>query len=204
MLHLRTDRLIALRKKNKLSQQELAIKVGVSLHSVFRWEKGLRTPDAEKLALVADILGVSIEYLLDKTDTLQEPKDHEKGPTSEEIGPSVDIVLPSGRTIALTPGQLRAYENWQKDRDLDKTLALAATLGIPLSDMIPGENRSDHPSKSHRDLALLVRTLAREKGDADPESSALASIETLTEDDARHILDVVKETLLWKLRQTRP
>ena len=204
MLHLRTDRLIALRKKNKLSQQELAVKVGVSLHSVFRWEKGLRTPNAEKLALVADILGVSIEYLLDKTDPPQEPKDHEKGPTSEEIGPSVDIVLPSGRTVALTPGQLRAYENWQKDRDLDKTLALAATLGSPRSDRTPGQNTRDHPSKSHRDLALIVRTLAREKGDADPESSALASIETLTEDDARHILDVVKETLLWKLRQTRP
>ena len=197
-------RIKALRKIKGMSQSQLAEALGVQQTTVARWERGIHNPIFETQKQLAHMLGTSVSYLTGETDTPQEPKDHEKGPTSEEIGPSVDIVLPSGRTVALTPGQLRAYENWQKDRDLDKTLALAATLGIPLSDMIPGENRSDHPSKSHRDLALLVRTLAREKGDADPESSALASIETLTEDDARHILDVVKETLLWKLRQTRP
>ena len=194
-------RIKALRKIKGMSQSQLAEALGVQQTTVARWERGIHNPIFETQKQLAHILGTSVSYLIGETDPLQEPKDHEKGPTSEEIGPSVDIVLPSGRTVALTPGQLRAYENWQKDRDLDKTLALAATLGIPLSDMVPRETSEGYPTERHRNLAAIVKlATAGHCRDALPERDA-DILRRIAEEDICHILAIVRETLRWKLDQ---
>lgn len=59
-----SNRLRALRKSKGLNQTQLAEKIGVSLLTVFRWEKGERTPRIEEVKALAKALNVSEADLL--------------------------------------------------------------------------------------------------------------------------------------------
>lgn len=58
------NRLKELRKEKKLTQEDLAGKIGVSKITILRWENGERQIKPEKAQQLADYFGVSIEYLL--------------------------------------------------------------------------------------------------------------------------------------------
>jgi len=60
-----SGRLRDLRKKKKLSQTELAERVGVHYNHIGRYERGLSRPSADTLKKLADILGVSSDFLLE-------------------------------------------------------------------------------------------------------------------------------------------
>ncbi len=64
------DKIIALRKKNGWSQEELAEKLDVSRQSVSKWEGGLSIPDMNKIIGMSALFGVSTDYLL--KDELEE------------------------------------------------------------------------------------------------------------------------------------
>lgn len=51
------------RKRNGLSQGELGEKAGVCRMTVFRWEKGIRKIDDDKVSLVAGITGIQPSVL---------------------------------------------------------------------------------------------------------------------------------------------
>lgn len=52
-----------LRKKNKLSQEQLAEKVNVSRQTVAKWENGEALPDIYKCQLLSDIFQVTLDQL---------------------------------------------------------------------------------------------------------------------------------------------
>lgn len=52
------------RKAEKLSQEELAHRLGVSRQSVSKWEQGSSFPETEKLIELSTLMGVSIDSLL--------------------------------------------------------------------------------------------------------------------------------------------
>lgn len=58
------DKIIQLRKKNGWSQEELAEKMNVSRQSVSKWEGAQSVPDLDKILLLAQIFGVSTDFLL--------------------------------------------------------------------------------------------------------------------------------------------
>jgi transcriptional regulator with XRE-family HTH domain len=58
--------LVALRKDNKLTQQELAAKLNYSDKAISRWEHAETLPDIETLCKVCAIYGVRFEYLLQR------------------------------------------------------------------------------------------------------------------------------------------
>jgi len=58
----------SLRKKNKISQNELGKKVGTSGDIIGRYERNEVSPSIDVVIKIADILGVSIDYLVGKTD----------------------------------------------------------------------------------------------------------------------------------------
>lgn len=64
------DKIIALRKKNDWTQEELAEKVNVSRQSVSKWEGAQSVPDLAKILQLAEVFGVSTDYLL--KDSLEE------------------------------------------------------------------------------------------------------------------------------------
>lgn len=61
-------RLNELRKKNHMTQAELAKKINVAKSTISMWEKGVRSPDTTTLGKLADIFHVSTDYLLGKTN----------------------------------------------------------------------------------------------------------------------------------------
>ena len=58
------EKIIELRKKNGWSQEELAEKLHVSRQAVSKWEEAQSVPDLNKIISMADIFGVSTDYLL--------------------------------------------------------------------------------------------------------------------------------------------
>ena len=60
----------AARKEAGLSQEQLATKLGVSRSAVAKWESGKGLPDVSNLKVIAQLLDVSIDYLLDEGEKL--------------------------------------------------------------------------------------------------------------------------------------
>ena len=58
------EKIIDLRKKRGLSQEELAITLGVSRQAVSKWEVGESTPDTDKVIALAEYFGVTTDSLL--------------------------------------------------------------------------------------------------------------------------------------------
>lgn len=56
-------RIREIRKQKGITQQQLAEKIGVSLSVISRYESGTITPPSERLAKLAEVLGVSVEEL---------------------------------------------------------------------------------------------------------------------------------------------
>ena len=60
------SRIKELRRKNKLSQTELAEKMSVGQTAVSMWENGTNFPKSEMLPKLAKVLGCTIDDLFDK------------------------------------------------------------------------------------------------------------------------------------------
>ena len=59
-------RLTSIRKEHKISQSELAQKAGIHSNVLERYEREEATPSVEMAAKIADVLGVSLDYLVAK------------------------------------------------------------------------------------------------------------------------------------------
>ncbi|MCC8196274.1 MAG: helix-turn-helix domain-containing protein [Ruminococcus sp.] len=59
-----SEKLLALRTKAGLSQEDLAEKLDVSRQSVSKWESGSSIPEIDKILKISEIYGVSTDYLL--------------------------------------------------------------------------------------------------------------------------------------------
>ena len=60
--------LIMLRKQMKLTQIELAEKINYSDKAVSKWERGESIPDVSVLLSLASLFGVTIDYILGRSD----------------------------------------------------------------------------------------------------------------------------------------
>lgn len=58
------DKLIDLRKKNGWSQEELAERLEVSRQTISKWEGALSTPDLGRMLKIAQMFGVTTDYLI--------------------------------------------------------------------------------------------------------------------------------------------
>ena len=63
-----SERIKEQRTNKGLSQAELAAIIDVSMHTVFRWEKGQNQPDAQEISKLSSFFNVSSDYLLGKTN----------------------------------------------------------------------------------------------------------------------------------------
>ena len=69
------DMLKYLRVREKMSQAELADKLGVSKSTVGMYELGKREPDFETLEAISDLFNVDMNFLLGKVGSELSPKD---------------------------------------------------------------------------------------------------------------------------------
>ena len=68
-----SEKLIRLRKREGISQEELASYLEVSRQAVSRWEQGTALPDAGNLLKLRQRFGVSLDWLLEDSPRLGKP-----------------------------------------------------------------------------------------------------------------------------------
>lgn len=81
------DMLKYLRTREKMSQAELADKLGVSKSTVGMYELGKREPDFETLEAIADLFNVDMNFLLGKAGSELSSKDE------RDIAKDVDNIM---------------------------------------------------------------------------------------------------------------
>ncbi|MCR4617967.1 MAG: helix-turn-helix domain-containing protein [Lachnospiraceae bacterium] len=67
-----SENLICLRKQKGMSQEQLGEKVGVTRQTVSKWELGDTTPDMDKLIMLSELFGMSMDELVGKSATSNE------------------------------------------------------------------------------------------------------------------------------------
>ena len=89
-----SEKLIKLRKENKLSQEQLANKLDVSRQSVSKWESGQTYPEMDKLLSLCKIFKCSLDDLTN--DEIQELYDSLDFNTIDELSRldsnSIDVI----------------------------------------------------------------------------------------------------------------
>lgn len=63
-----SERLKNLRKQAHLTQVDVAEKLGISQPAYASWERGAKKPTQDNLVKIAQVLNVSIDYLVDNSD----------------------------------------------------------------------------------------------------------------------------------------
>ena len=87
-----SERLKKLRKQAQLTQVDVAEKLGISQPAYASWERGIKKPTQENLVKIAQILNVSVDYLVGNSDYTEDKLDNiellfrmnSKGLTDEE------------------------------------------------------------------------------------------------------------------------
>ncbi len=62
------ERMLLLRKEQKLRQSDVANGIGIALYTYQRYEYGEREPSASVVKSIADFYSVSADYLLGRSD----------------------------------------------------------------------------------------------------------------------------------------
>jgi len=81
-----------LRKQVKLTQAQIAEKLDISQQAYASWERGVKKPTQENLVKIAQVLNVSVDYLVGNSDYTEDKLDNvellfrmnSKGLTDEE------------------------------------------------------------------------------------------------------------------------
>lgn len=111
------QRLRELRRQKGFSQTELAKAVEVALLTVFRWEKGVRTPRVEEIQKLCEVLGCSETELLNgpadgqlKITLTYDWKKYQEGGISMD-GEGFELILGSNGQIGIKgAGRLTSRE----------------------------------------------------------------------------------------------
>lgn len=83
--------LIKLRTGAGLTQAELGEKLNYSDKTISKWERGEAIPDAYVLTQLAEIFGVTVDYLLSSHDAWEPPE--QQAAQQEEAGYSVNVII---------------------------------------------------------------------------------------------------------------
>ena len=81
--------IIRLRSDRGMTQAELGAELNYSDKTISKWERGEAIPDAYVLTRLAELFGVSVDYLLSSHDKWEKPKENE----IEEVRYSVEHII---------------------------------------------------------------------------------------------------------------
>ena len=139
------EKLMKLRKEQGWSQEELAMRLGVSRQSVSKWESMASLPDLDKVLKISELFGVSTDYLL-KDEAPQEegcinggsnPMDGVRTVSVEEANQYLAVVQGAAAKIAngvslciLSPVLLILLTNAAEMKKLLLSETAAAAVGI--------------------------------------------------------------------------
>ncbi len=99
-----SEKIVSLRRKNGLSQEQLAEKLGVSRQAISKWEGGLSTPELDKLKALSKCFHITIDELIGNEGAADsEPaREEEKPPMARKARESrLGIFLCLGGAVCL-------------------------------------------------------------------------------------------------------
>lgn len=102
-----SEKLKEIRKKEGISQEQLAEKIGVSRQAITKWETGKGLPDVENMVIIAEIFKTTLDELL--TDSVKKATPETSEYTSETIydidcEKHFDITIGSAAQVLLLSG----------------------------------------------------------------------------------------------------
>ncbi len=102
-----SEKLKEIRKKEGISQEQLAERIGVTRQAITKWETGKGLPDIENMVIIAEIFKMTIDELLMNSVTMKTPETFMY--TSETIydidcEKHFDVNIGSAATIMLSSG----------------------------------------------------------------------------------------------------
>lgn len=78
-------RLRALREQRGLRQEDIGKVINVGKSAVSQWESGARIPDLETVNRLSSYFGVSVDYLLGRTDSREAPQYDKIKTSADEV-----------------------------------------------------------------------------------------------------------------------
>lgn len=116
------DKIIELRKRAGMSQEELAEKLDVSRQSVSKWESAQSMPDLNRILKIAEIFSVSTDMLLkDEIDLNQI-----ENPTNPEVITAHDDMVPPARRVTML--EANEFIDKIKIHSVRKSLGIAVII----------------------------------------------------------------------------
>lgn len=88
------EKLIELRKKNALSQEELGDKIQVARQTISKWELGETTPEMDKLIKLSELFEISLDELVkDNKEENQEKETPVKESNTQKLAGLIITIL---------------------------------------------------------------------------------------------------------------
>lgn len=94
-----SENLQAIRKKNHLSQEELAELLGVSRQAVSKWELGDGFPEVEKLLILSRKLNVSLDSLMTGSVPGNDVRETSRPGTIRIISPNEGVIMDIAKVV---------------------------------------------------------------------------------------------------------
>lgn len=145
-------RISALRKRDGLTQEELAAQMGVSPQAVSKWENDLSIPDLSALTALADYFHLSLDELVrgQRTDVQYVPPESQKSAdhlffrvrVRTEEGDKINVNLPLAlvRIAAQLDMELPQFRGSELLRQLDLNALLTLIEGGALGKLVEVES----------------------------------------------------------------
>ena len=116
------DRLVQLRKKHGLSQEELADKLGLSRQAVSKWERAEASPDTDNLICLAKLYGVSLDELLSTDDDVETIVKEQVKSKEEKTENAESVVLTDkdGSRVVIKDKHVQCYDKNGNKVDREK------------------------------------------------------------------------------------
>ena len=120
-------RIVAIRKQHKLTQETLAMLLGVTRSAVSLWEIDKRVPDIEMLKKIATTFHVSVDWLLGRVDS---PDDSLIPVTTEPIDHTAERANNPAMDEILDNLQLMSQDDIENFRRLTRSVVNRKTKGV--------------------------------------------------------------------------
>ena len=113
------DRLIQLRKKHGLSQEELADKLGLSRQAVSKWERAEASPDTDNLICLVKLYGVSLDELLSTDDDVETIVKEQIKPEEGNKEESIVLTDKDGSKVVIKDKHIQCFD--EKGEKVDRS-----------------------------------------------------------------------------------
>lgn len=132
------NRLKTLRTEKIMTQDELAVKVGVSRQAISKWERGEGLPDLYNISLLAKALDVSVDALLNGLTQPEQPKEEttNEQPYHEEPKNEEEPLKETGNYLKRLLYKAKHTTNSEQAKKIRKLLLLYGGLGLAVGGLM--------------------------------------------------------------------